>query len=271
MATQPSGGTGSDGVAEVGYDVDGAVATIVMRRPALTTPAKEQLLAAVTRAAGDDAIRAVVLTGTGRVFCAGQDLAEHAEALARDPATALDTVARHYNPTVAALAGAAKPVVAAVNGSCAGAGLSLALACDVRIAAAGARFATAFTAIGLTFDSGMSATLARAVGAARASELIMLGGAFTAEQALDWGLVGRVVDPADVPEAAAAVAAGLAAGPTRAFAAAKAALAQAWAAPLEEVLEAERSAQAALGATRDHRQAVRAFLDKAAPSFTGRD
>ncbi|HLH46741.1 MAG TPA: enoyl-CoA hydratase-related protein [Acidimicrobiales bacterium] len=257
--------------ADVGYEVAGAVATLTLRRPALTTAAKEQLLGAVTRAAEDDDVRAVVLTGSGRAFCAGQDLGEHAEALERDPGTAFETIGRHYNPVISALTGAPKPVVAAINGTCAGAGISLALACDVRLAAAGARFATAFTAIGLTFDSGLSATLARAVGAARASELILLGEPFTAEQALDWGLVGRVVPPDELPAAAAAVAAKLAAGPTRAYAAAKRALAEAWGAPLPAVLEAERAAQEALGRTADHQGAVRAFLAKQPPAFTGRD
>src|SRR5579875_224520 len=131
--------------ADVGYEVAGAVATLTLRRPALTTAAKEQLLGAVTRAAEDDDVRAVVLTGSGRAFCAGQDLGEHAEALERDPGTAFETIGRHYNPVISALTGAPKPVVAAINGTCAGAGISLALACDVRLAAAGARFATAFT------------------------------------------------------------------------------------------------------------------------------
>ncbi len=187
------------------------------------------------------------------------------------PDTAFATLHEHYNPVVNTLAGAPKPVIAAVNGSCAGAGMSLALACDVRVAAAGARFATSFTAIGLSFDSGLSATLARAVGAARASELILLGEPFTAEQALEWGLIGRVVPGSDLEQEVAGVAAKLAAGPTRAYAAAKRAINEAWASPLSSVLEAEAATQAALGATRDHRQAVQSFIDKQPPVFTGRD
>src|ERR1700722_5987149 len=155
----------------VAYAVDGAVATITMRTPSLGRAAKQMLLAAVTEAAGDDGIRAVVLTGTGRFFTAGQDLREHADAL-RAPGS-FDTITEHYNPLVTTLA--------AINGPCAGAGLSLALACDLRIAALEARFTTAFTGIGLTPDSGLSASLSRAVGIARASELIMLAAPFTAE------------------------------------------------------------------------------------------
>src|SRR5262249_36091807 len=149
------------------------------RRNALTVAMKLGLLDAIERVTKDDSVRAVVLTGSGRSFCAGQDLGEHAEALQADPATAFDTVRAHYNPIVSGLINLPKPVIAAINGTCVGAGLSLALACDLRIAAAGAKFATAFTSIGLTCDSGLSATLARAVGAARASELVLLGEAFT--------------------------------------------------------------------------------------------
>src|SRR6266404_3701445 len=164
--------------------VEDAVGVITLRAPALSWRAKGQLLAGLRQMSGDDAVRAVVLTGSGRVFCAGQDLAEHAAALDADPASAFETLALHYHPIVLALTAMPKPVVAAINGSCAGAGISLALACDIRVCSRAAKFATAFTGIGLTFDSGLSATLTRAVGAARASELILLAEPFTALQAL---------------------------------------------------------------------------------------
>lgn len=253
------------------YRVAGAVATITMTTPALRLAAKQALLAAVEQAGGDDGIRAVVLTGTGRVFTAGQDLAEHAEALSRAGANAFDTIGAHYNPLVTRLATMPKPVLAAINGTCAGAGLGIALACDLRMAAAGARFTTAFTGIGLTPDSGLSASLSRAVGTARASELIMLSTPFTAEDALSWGLVGQVVPAGELAAAAHEVAARLAAGPTRAYATAKRAIRQAWAASWPDVLAAEARDQAALGATADHRGAVGAFLAKRPPEFTGRD
>jgi 2-(1,2-epoxy-1,2-dihydrophenyl)acetyl-CoA isomerase len=255
----------------VSLEVVGSVATVRMRSPALTTAMKRALLSAVSQAADDERVRAVVLTGTGKVFCAGQDLAEHAEALGDHPDTAFSTLHEHYNPIVNTLTNAPKPVIAAVNGSCAGAGISLAMACDLRVAAAGARFATAFTAIGLSFDSGLSATLARAVGTARASELILLGEPFSAEQALEWGLIGRVVPVTDLEQVVSGMASKLAAGPTRAYAAAKRAINQAWASPLSSVLEAEAAMQAALGATRDHQQAVRSLMAKQPPVFTGRD
>jgi 2-(1,2-epoxy-1,2-dihydrophenyl)acetyl-CoA isomerase len=248
---------------------DGAVATITMGTPALTSKAKTLLRDAIDAAANDASVRAIVVTGQGRVFCAGQDLGEHAAALAADPTTAFATITEHYNPIVAGLANAPKPVVVAINGTCAGAGLSLALAGDVRLCADTAKFTTAFTGIGLSFDSGLSASLSRALGTARASELVLLAEPFTAQQALEWGLVGRLVPADDLPVEAAALAARLAAGPTLAYAAAKQAIRDAWAAPLSDVLAAEGDAQRRLGLTADHRGAVASFLAKERPSFTG--
>lgn len=176
---------------------DPAVAVLTLNRPArynaLTVELKTALLAAVRDVAADGSIRALVITGAGKAFCVGQDLGEHAEALRADPATAFATVAEHYNPIVLGLADLPFPVIAAINGPCVGAGLGFALACDLRIAAAGLKFATAFTGIGLTADSGLSASLAHAVGVSRATELLLLGEPFTAVQAREWGLVWSVV------------------------------------------------------------------------------
>ncbi len=148
---------------EIALQHDGAVATVTVTRPeqmnSLTTAAKDGLLEALREVADDRSVRAVVLSGSGRAFCAGQDLAEHAEALAADPEHAFDTVERHYAPIVQSLSTMPKPVIASINGTCAGAGIGFALACDLRIAAAGVKFAPAFTGIGLTADSGLSATL----------------------------------------------------------------------------------------------------------------
>jgi 2-(1,2-epoxy-1,2-dihydrophenyl)acetyl-CoA isomerase len=254
----------------VTVEVKDAVGVVTLRVPALSRPAKEQLLAGLRQLSGDDAVRAVVLTGSGRVFCAGQDLGEHAALLAADPATAFDTMIEHYHPIVLALTAMAKPVIAAVNGTCAGAGISLALACDIRVCSAAAKFATAFTGIGLTFDSGLSATLARAVGTARASELILLAEPFTAQQALDWGLVGRLAEPGQVLEESMDLAAKLAAGPTLAYTAAKRAIQAAALPALPDVLDAEHTAQSRLGQTVDHQGAVAAFLAKQRPVFHGR-
>lgn len=247
-----------------------AVATITLLTPSMGRSAKEELIEAVDRAAGDKEVRAVVVIGTGRVFCAGQDLGEHAEALRAHGDSAFDTVAEHYNPLVTSLATMPKPVIAAINGSCAGAGLGLALACDLRLAAEGVRLTTAFTAIGLTPDSGVSASLSRAVGAARASELVLLAEPFTAAEALAWGLVSRVVPGPELPAEAASLATRLAAGPTHAYSVAKRAIREAWSAPWSEVLAAEERDQKVLGASADHRAAVEAFLAKQQPMFTGR-
>ena len=253
----------------VGYVSVGAVATITLLTPSLDLAAKDALIEAVNRAAGDGEVRAVVLTGKGRTFCAGQDLTEHAEALRTHPDSAFDTIAEHYNPMVTKLATMPKPVVAAINGSCAGAGMGLALACDLRIAAEGVRFTTAFTAIGLTPDSGLSASLSRAIGAARASELVLLAEPFSATDALAWGLVGRVVPGVELLAQATALASRLAAGPTHAYAIAKRAIREAWSAPWAEVMAAEGRDQKALGASADHRGAVEAFLAKQVPTLTG--
>ncbi|HKS47466.1 MAG TPA: enoyl-CoA hydratase-related protein [Amycolatopsis sp.] len=244
-----------------------AVATLTLTRPALTREAKEALRDALRQLAEDQSVRAVVFTGSGKAFCVGQDLAEHAAALRADPGTAFATIDEHYNPIVTALATMPKPVIAAVNGTCVGAGLGFALACDIRVIAESARFGTAFSGIGLVPDSGLSATLARAVGTARATELILLAEPFSAAQALEWGIAGRVAPAEELAGTAATIAARLAAGPTRAYAEAKQVLAAAF--PLGEVLRAEGAAQARLGRTADHQQAVEAFLGKTKPVFSG--
>jgi 2-(1,2-epoxy-1,2-dihydrophenyl)acetyl-CoA isomerase len=252
---------------------DSAVVVITMNRPqrrnALTVELKEALLAAVTGVAADGGVRAVVLTGSGAGFCVGQDLREHAATLQSGEGAQFDTVAQHYNPIVRALAGMPKPVVAAINGSCVGAGLGFALACDLRVAAAGTTFATAFAAIGLTADSGLSASLVHSLGAARAAELLLLGEPFSAEQAAQWGLVRAVVPPEQVLDAALELARTLAAGPTLAYAEIKKALALGAVSPLDDVLAAEGAAQTRLGHTKDHVGAVEAFLAKRRPTFEG--
>lgn len=255
-------------------DRDGAVAVLTLNRPqrynALTVALKEALLAALTGLAADEQVRAVVLTGAGPAFCAGQDLAEHAALLRDDPVGTLNTVAQHYNPLVRTLTTMPKPVVAAVNGTCVGAGLGLALAADLRVAAEGARFATAFTGVGLGADSGVSATLAQAVGAARARELLLLGEPFDAAQAHAWGLLRAVVPAEQVLDTARALAERLAAGPTLAYAAVKQTVAIGVAGTLDDALDAEAAAQTRLATTRDHRAAVEAFVAKQRPTFEGR-
>jgi 2-(1,2-epoxy-1,2-dihydrophenyl)acetyl-CoA isomerase len=255
-------------------DREGSVAIVTIDRPdrrnALDAETKVALRDALAAVATDDSVRAVVLTGAGPAFCVGQDLGEHAAALDANAATAFDTVDEHYSPIVTSLATMPKPVIAAVGGACVGAGLGLALACDLRVLAADAKFGTAFSAIGLTCDSGLAASLVRAVGLARASELMLLGDTFGVDQALAWGISGIVAEPDDMLPRATDLAKRLASGPTKAFAETKALLANGVTMTLPEVLTAESSAQHRLGLTADHQGAVAAFLAKERPSFEGR-
>uniref|UniRef100_UPI0015EFEAB7 enoyl-CoA hydratase/isomerase family protein n=1 Tax=Pseudonocardia pini TaxID=2758030 RepID=UPI0015EFEAB7 len=256
----------SNSGAPVTVERDGAVAVVTLNRPekrnALTVELKEALLAALEEVAADDSVRAVVLAGSGKSFCVGQDLSEHVESLRGNASTSFDTVERHYNPIVRSIATMPKPVVGAINGGAVGAGLGFALACDLRVAADTATFATAFAAIGLTADSGLSASLVHSLGAARATELLLLGESFDAAQAQASGLV-RAVVPADrVVDTARELAARLAAGPTLAYAEIKKAVALGAVSSLDTVLEGEAAGQARLGVTRDHREAVEAFLEK---------
>jgi 2-(1,2-epoxy-1,2-dihydrophenyl)acetyl-CoA isomerase len=255
------------------YDLVAGVATITLNRPdamnSLTAETKSALLEAVERARDDTAARAVVLTGSGRAFCAGQDLREHAANL--DAGRGLNgTVREHYNPIVRAIAELPKPVIAAVNGVAAGAGASLAFACDLRIASEKASFTTAFTKIGLAPDSGMSWTLQRLVGRAKALELLLLSEPLKAPEALELGLVNRVVPVDRLADVVGALAVTLAAGPTAAYGAVKAAVDHASTSDLASALEKEAELQDACASTSDHTAATKAFLQKEQPVFEGR-
>jgi 2-(1,2-epoxy-1,2-dihydrophenyl)acetyl-CoA isomerase len=250
-------------------DADG-VATITLQRPGLSSALRRELRAVVEEVAGDDAVRAVLLTGSGRAFCVGQDLAEHVESLRGNAAASLSVVEDEYNPLVLALAALRVPVVVGINGACAGAGLGIALAGDLRVAAAGSKFTTAFTGIGLSSDSGLAARLVHCVGVSRATELLLLPEPFLAETAAEWGLVHRVVEPERVHAEALGLATRLAAGPTAAYRAVKTVLATAATDSLEQTLATEARLQKELGQTADHGEAVEAFLAKRPPVFTGR-
>jgi 2-(1,2-epoxy-1,2-dihydrophenyl)acetyl-CoA isomerase len=248
---------------------DGAVATVILPGPALSLAVKKGLLESLVAVAADDQVRAVVLAGTGRAFCVGQDLTEHAAALEADAATALDTVREHYNPITTALATMPKPIVAAVQGTCVGAGLGFVLACDFVVMAEGAVLGTAFTGIGLTCDSGLSVALPAAVGMARARVLLLRPTTFSAEEAVFWGLPFELVPADQVRSMAGVLAAELAAGPTAAYAETKRLLLDGMSRPLADSLAAEAAAQSRLGVTADHGNAVRAFLAKQKPAFQG--
>jgi 2-(1,2-epoxy-1,2-dihydrophenyl)acetyl-CoA isomerase len=254
-------------------ELDAAVATITLNRPAarnaLTAETKSSLLDALGRCGSDSGVRAVILTGAGQAFCAGQDLREHAGQLEAG-ADLADTVRRHYNPIISSITQMPKPVIAAVNGVAAGAGASLALACDFRVGARRASLLMAFARVGLGADSGASWTLPRLVGTARAAELLMLAEPVPADRALTMGLLTAVVDDADLATAARELAVRLAAGPTAAYGAIKESLLFSAAHGLSESLEKEAELQSRLGRTRDHQNATRAFVAKQAPAFQGR-
>ena len=251
-------------------DVDGPVATITLDRPealnALTVPVKVALREALERLAVDRAVRAVILTGAGRAFCAGQDLAE------RDgpDAAPLDVELRErYNPIILALRSMGQPVIAAINGVAAGAGASIAFACDLRVAAEDASFVLAFGRIGLVPDSGATWFLPRLIGQARAAEVVLVGDAIPADEALRIGLVSRVVPNDELLAEARAMADRIAAGAPMAVALTKGALERAATIDLETALEGEAKLQGIAGASADHAEGLAAFRDKRAPRFTG--
>src|SRR5580765_922148 len=254
---------------EVETSRDGAVLTITLNRPdvlnAFTAEMHRQLVGAFRDARGED-VRAVVITGAGRGFCVGQDLSEFGEA-ARDIAGRLRT---NYHPTIRAVRGLEKPVLAAVNGPAAGAGISFACACDLRLAAQSATFVPAFINIGLVPDMGGTFFVTRLLGPARAFEWMTSGRRLSAQEALDWGLVSEVVPDDRLAERAAEWARELAAMPTRGVGLSKRLFDNAPHAMLEEQLELEAQLQAVATRTEDFREGVDAFLQKREPDFKGR-
>ncbi|MDL4817319.1 enoyl-CoA hydratase/isomerase family protein [Actinomadura opuntiae] len=245
----------------------GMVEWVVINRPdrlnALDEPTRRALLEALNRAGDDPAVRCVVLTGTGRAFCAGQDLAARHE-LDDAGATVRDT----YNPLVTAITGMGKPVIAAVNGLAVGAGMGLALVCDLILAAEEARFTCAFGNVGLVPDTGLSSVLVRALGHARAYELATSGRPLDAREALGLGLINAVVPAGDLATEAQARAETLADGPATAFALTKRVFHLAAHSPAAEVLAAEADAQGTAARSPEHAEGVAAFTEKRRPRFT---
>ncbi len=253
-------------------EVTDSIATVTLNRPealnSLDLATKALLRETVRSVAADDSIRCLVLTGAGRAFCVGQDLKEHAGLLdSVGPAGVFATVVEHYNPIVATLTSMNKPVIAAVNGVAAGAGASLAFACDLRIAGASAGFNLAFAGVGLSCDTGSSWTLPRLVGPARALEMLWLPRTIPAGEADTLGLVNRVVPDEDLGPVAAELATRLAHGPGDALAAIKQAVRFAAEHSFDESLAFEADLMHHTGASSDHAEAVAAFLEKRAPRW----
>ena len=255
---------------DIRTEVADGVATITLDRPdalnALTIPMKVELLGSFKAIGRDRKVRAVVLTGSGRAFCAGQDLKERLEPNAPPLA---EELRERYNPIIRAMRDLDQPIVGAINGVAAGAGASLAFACDLRVAADTASFALAFGRIGLVPDSGATWFLPRLVGPAKAAELALLTEPLSAADAERFGLVARVVPVADVVEAARAIAIRLTGLAPRALALTKHALDRTWGRDLAGALDDEAYLQGLAGATADHAEGIAAFVEKRPPRFTG--
>ncbi len=254
---------------------DNGVRTITFNRPDVLNAYNEEMLVALGKAVRgadkDNAVRCLVITGAGRAFCSGQDLAEVASQYQSDEPIELGNRLRTlYNPMITKIRTMEKLVIASVNGVAAGAGCSLALACDLRIAGESASFVEAFIHVGLVPDCASTFMLPRLIGVARAMEMACSGRKVKSDEALQIGLVNRVVADEELQAATAKLAGKMAAMPPKAIGLTKRAIDAAWTADLETQLDYEAMLQTTAGQTQDHREGVMAFLEKRKPTFTGR-
>ena len=254
------------------YTVARGVACLTLNRPdslnSFTAAMHAEVAEALKSAADDRSIRAVVITGAGRGFCAGQDLNDRNVA----PGERVDlgeSVDQFYNPLIRRITGMEKPVICAVNGVAAGAGANLALACDLVFAAESAKFVESFAMLGLIPDSGGSWHLPRMIGMARAKGMAMLMPKVTAQQAKEWGLIWEVVEDAKLMDTVMALAEHLATQPTRGFAYTKQAFSASMTNTLDEQLELEKTLMSSAGFTDDYAEGVKAFLEKRQPEYKG--
>jgi 2-(1,2-epoxy-1,2-dihydrophenyl)acetyl-CoA isomerase len=249
-------------------------ATITLNRPAAYNALNEELFKDLARAlelcADDEDTRAVVLTGAGKAFCSGGDIAAFREEIDTNPSDPLRQLIKILNICILGLRALPKPVIAAVNGAVGGGGMSLMAACDLRICSASVRFRQAYTNLGLTPDGGWALTVGRLIGFNKAQELIFLDPVFNAEQALAWGLVNQVVADGDLSRIVMETAMKLAKGPTQSFAIAKENMNYAMLDQLERQLERERSGMVRAAKTADYKEGMRAFFEKRPPVFSGR-
>lgn len=260
------------------FGIADGVARLVLSRPdrlnSFTAQMHEEVAAALDQVASSVAssgeARALLITGEGRGFCAGQDLNDRAVAPGGEPVDLGESVERFYNPLIRRISSLALPVVCAVNGVAAGAGANIALACDIVIAARSAKFIQSFAAIGLIPDSGGTWTLPRLVGQARALGMALTGEPVSAQQAEEWGLIWKCVDDQELSKTANGMVQRFAAGPTLGLGATKRAIRESTLKTLDEELDNERDLMRRLGRSTDYAEGVAAFLAKRAPHFTGR-
>jgi 2-(1,2-epoxy-1,2-dihydrophenyl)acetyl-CoA isomerase len=256
------------------FDISDGIARLTLNRPerlnSFNDAMHSEVRDAIGRVGADPSTRVLLLTGAGRAFCAGQDLADRAVAPGQEPVDLGASIERNYKPLVLALRALPLPVVCAVNGVAAGAGANIALACDIVVAAKSASFVQAFSKIGLVPDSGGTYLLPRLAGTARAMGLVLLGDKLPAEQAASWGLIWRCIDDAEFPAAVDAMLRQLASAPTRGLAATKQAIYSAAGHSLEAQLDLERDLQRELGRSADYREGVAAFAAKRPPKFVGK-
>jgi 2-(1,2-epoxy-1,2-dihydrophenyl)acetyl-CoA isomerase len=258
----------------IDFQIQSGVATLTLNRPdklnSFNTTMHAEVREALQTLARSESARVLLLTGAGRAFCAGQDLADRAVAPGGAAVDLGESIEKNYRPLILALRALPMPVIAAVNGVAAGAGANIALACDLVIAAKSVNFLQSFSKLGLVPDCGGTWLLPRLVGNARALGLTLLGEKLSATQAQEWGLIWRCVDDDQLMSVALGLARQFASGPTRGYARTKQAIYASWGGDLAGQLDLERDYQRELGGSADYRESVAAFLEKRAPSFTGR-
>ena len=255
------------------YEVQGGYALLRLNRPetlnSFTKDMHEEVKRAIADASENSDIRCLVITGAGRGFCAGQDLNDRAVKASDEAPDLGESVENYYNPLIHAISTMEKPVICAVNGVAAGAGASIALACDIVLAARSASFVQAFCKIGLVPDSGGTWNLPRALGLPRAKGLALLGDKLSAEQAETWGMIWRCVDDENLMDEAVKLAEHFSSQPTKGLAAIKRLINNSFENSLNDELENEKEAMRELGRSSDYREGVAAFMEKRKPSFTG--
>lgn len=255
------------------YQLDQGVAVLTLNRPAslnsFNALMHDEVREAIKDARDNTDVRCLVITGTGRGFCAGQDLSDRAVKVSAEAPDLGESVEKNYNPLIRNIMTMEKPVLCAVNGVAAGAGASIALACDIVLAAKSAKFIQAFCKIGLVPDSGGTYNLVRALGLPRAKALALLGDKLSAEQAQNWGMIWQCVEDDSLMDETMTLALHLATQPTKGLAKIKELMNNSFSTPMHQQLELEKFAMRELGRTSDYREGVSAFMEKRQPTFTG--